>query len=339
VLWDAPRIDGYLAFLAQYVDSMPGLSLHGKHFPPGHVTWIHAVQQAFGPGVLPVALVVLVAFAGAILCAYATLRELAGEGAARAGALLLLASPSLLDFACTSMDAVFLLWATLATFLAARLVNALRGRAPGAPGLALATGAALLAATFFSFSALPVGLAVGLFVVFSGRVFAGRRELARTALALVLVGAGYAAAGATLFLATRFSIAACLERAIELNRNFMSHVVGRDTRELHGYLSYGNATAFLIGSGVALVAAAGFRLSQGRRNWRPWATAAALALAVMVSGGIYFMETERIWIFAMPWLAGAAVASGPIEERSLRVLVAVGAVQALAMESLFLTLW
>src|SRR5262245_15866565 len=335
VVFDAPRIHGYLAFLAQYVEAMPGLSLHGKHFPPGHVTWIHAVQQAFGPGVLPVALVVLGAFAAAIQCAYLALRELAGEGAARAGALLLLASPSLLDFACTSMDAVFLLWATGATVLAARLANALRRRASGAVvGLALATGVVLLAATFISFSALPVGLAIGLFLL-----FAGRRELARTALALVLVGAGYAATGVVLFLGTGFSIAAGMERAIELNKNFMAHVVGGDTRELHGYLTCGNATAFLVGSGVALVAASGFRLSQGRKGWTPWSSAALLTLAVMACGGIYFMETERIWIFAMPWLAAAAVATGPIEARSLRVLFAAGALQALAMESLLLTLW
>ena len=218
VVFDAPRIHGYLPFLAQYVESMPGLSLHGKHFPPGHVTWIYALQQAFGPSLLAVALVVLGAFAAAILLAHETLRELAGERAARAGSLLLLASPSLLDFACTSMDAVFLPWATLASYLAARLANALRRRARGAfVALALATGAVLLVATFFSFSALPVGLVIGLFLL-----FAGRRELARTALALAVVGASYAAAGVVLFLATRFSIVACLSKVVEFGEGFMS---------------------------------------------------------------------------------------------------------------------
>ena len=71
----------------------------------------------------------------------------------------------------------------------------------------------------------------------------------------------------------------------------------------------------------------------------PGSSAAVATLAVMALGGIYFMETERIWIFAVPWLAAAAVAPGPIDERSLRVLFVVGALQALVMESLFLTLW
>jgi hypothetical protein len=51
------------------------------------------------------------------------------------------------------------------------------------------------------------------------------------------------------------------------------------------------------------------------------------------------METERIWLFALPWVAAAAVAAGPFERGSLRLLLGSGLAQALAMEIGLFTLW
>ena len=59
----------------------------------------------------------------------------------------------------------------------------------------------------------------------------------------------------------------------------------------------------------------------------------------MSCGGLYFLETERIWIFALPWLAAIAVSAGPLEARSLRVLLGAGLAQALLQETLLFTLW
>ena len=96
------------------------------------------------------------------------------------------------------------------------------------------------------------------------------------------------------------------------------------------------AAAFLIGSGVGIVAAAcaGWTIL---RN--PWSTAFAATLLVMVVGGIYFMETERIWLFAIPWLVAIALSRGAFAISSLRLLLAASLAQALAMELLLFTLW
>ena len=108
-------------------------------------------------------------------------------------------------------------------------------------------------------------------------------------------------------------------------------------------LSYGNVAAFSIGCGAALVAAL---LARARRaspaipsTRDAWTPAALVALAVMCFGGIYFMETERIWLFAMPWLAAVGLASTTFDARSLRILLALGLVQSLAQELLLFTLW
>ncbi|MFN0243407.1 MAG: hypothetical protein ACKVWV_10995 [Planctomycetota bacterium] len=340
VLADAARIRVYAPFLRNYVEHMPQLSLHGKHFPPGHATWLYALIHTFGPGTLQVAIAVLSAFAAGVVLWFAAFRQFAEERGARAGALLLLACPSLLDFALTSMDAVLFGASGLATCLAARAAARLApsdGDRRGHTALfafAVATGAALFIATMLSFSALPLGLMIGLFLLVTGRHAFGRATLA-----VLAIGASFAACGLLLWTASGFSILACLARAIELNKEFMSHVVKRDAHELYGYLSYGNAAGFAIGAGVALVAATGSRLARGRSAWTSFTTASAITLAVMIFGGIYFMETERIWMYAMPWLAGIVATRGAPDDGSLRVLLAVGTAQALALEALLFTLW
>lgn len=328
---DADRIERLRPFLAHYVQSMREhlLSRHGAHFPPGHAVLLYGVRLAVGPGVFPAAVVVWLAFGLAIVVAFLALRTLLGEAPARAGAVLLLASPSLLDYACTSMDAVFLLvgavawWASLRAFGPA-----------GGPVDALVAGALLLLATGVSFSTFPIGLAVAAYAVFQGP---GRwRHEGRQ---LALAGLAYVGAAGVVFAATGFALWACVEEARTSGIALMTRIIRTQPSAIWGHLSYGNLVAFLIGSGVALVAATALRLRAGGIAREPWTLAALATIAVMGLGGIYFMETERIWLFAMPWLAAIAVARGAPPPGALRVLLAAGCAQALAMEVLLYTLW
>ncbi|MGH9887366.1 MAG: hypothetical protein ACREBE_17690, partial [bacterium] len=278
---------------------------------------------------------VLACFAGALLCVYRALACVTDEIRARQGALLVLAAPSVVDFACTSMDAVFLLFASAAWWAAAGVAASLSAPEPvtktahfGGP---LLVGLALLVATAFSFSAIPVGLAIGVAIAIAGR-HAWRRALE----ALAGVGVGYAASALLLYAATGFSLWACFAEAQRSNLEFMTAVMGRSPGELYGVVAYGNGAAFLIGAGVGLVSAA---LSGAALRKSAWSAAFALTLVVMTFGGIYFMETERIWLYAMPWLAAIAVADRPFTDGSLRLLLALGCAQTLAMETTLFTLW
>ena len=320
-LHDARRIGNLAVFLDRYVELMPTLSLHGQHFPPGHAVLLHLAARLFGPGTLAAGLVVLAFAAAGVHLAWRSLEELGGERAARQGALLLLAAPALLDFACTSMDAVFLAFAMLAWWLGLRALRA----DSGFPRAWLA-GLAFALATAFSFSALPLGLA-WLLLAFL-RPGADRR---RSAAVLLNVLAGAAAGVLALYVATGFPIWSCFLRARELNAALMARASGGDPFALGAFLPLGNATAFLLGAGIGLVVAA---IARSRI-----ALAALLALAAMSLGGIYFLETERIWLFALPWLAASAIARGPFDDRSLRALLAVGLAQALAFETALFTLW
>ena len=97
--------------------------------------------------------------------------------------------------------------------------------------------------------------------------------------------------------------------------------------------------AFAIGAGLGLVSALALRLRASGSKLDPWTAATAATLAVMTFGGFYTMETERIWLYALPWIALVAVSARPFECAALRVLLAAGWAQSLAMEVLLFTLW
>jgi hypothetical protein len=317
------------AFLRQYVEAMPRLSLHGQHFPPGHALWLHAVGELAGPSLFAAGASVLAAFALALGAAWRALATLHGEGAARVGALLCLAAPSLLDFACTSMDAVFLLWASLAWWGALRAF-----RPDGRAGHALLAGALLLVATCFSFAALPVGLAVLLHALWSGRA-----EPRTAAVRLALVGASYAGCAVALRAGTGFALWECLVEGRAHGLALMHEIVRGSPASRWALFSYGNLAAFAIGSGVALVAAAGLRLARGGLAADRWTPPALATLAILCAGGLFYLETERIWIFAMPWLAAIGASGMRPAAASLRLLLGAGLAQALVLEALLFTLW
>ncbi|MHC4429566.1 MAG: hypothetical protein ACYS0D_13325, partial [Planctomycetota bacterium] len=329
VYYDALRIERLGDFWRDYVERMPRLSLHGKHFPPGHATWIWVLGRIAGQGTLPVALTVLAFFAAGTLFAWRALATLGSETAARQGALLLLACPSLLDFTCTSMDAVFFAAAMPA------LWAGLRALAPGghAP-VALLAGLLLLLATLLSFSALPLGLLLLLYGLFGirSRGWAPVRQLG-------WIGLGYGLSALLLRLATGFDLPRCFEVARDLNVRVMTAIIGGSPVELYGKIAFGNLTAFLIGAGLALVPAVLLRLAKGKPRVDAFAVATLATVGAMSLGGFHQMETERIWLYAMPWLALVAVGAGALSKGALRVLLIAGAAQALLMELLLFTLW
>ena len=179
-----------------------------------------------------------------------------------------------------------------------------------------------------------LGLAILLFAILRGRS-APRRAV--TTLLHVLASAS--ACALLLFVATGFPIWSCFAAARESNVALMRHAAGNDPAALWGPVSLGNAAAFLAGAGSGLVAAFVSGARRGRFAREPVSRASLLALLAMTLGGIYFLETERIWLFALPWLAASAVAAGPFDDRSLRALLGVNLAQALLCETALFTLW
>jgi hypothetical protein len=226
-------------------------------------------------------------------------RRLLAERQARIAALLVAACPAMLTIGATSADAVF---ATLGAAAALALVT---NRVAGAAALAVASQ--------FSWSLL----AVGAWAV----VLRGRRGGVVLALACALALVAYYGA---LALATGYDHLGTLAATEQV----YGHSIARIRPAW--YWTAGSPVAFAVLLGLPTTAYA--LRARGRV-----ALAIAIIVAVAALSGFTKAETERIWLFLVPFACLAAATVLPT--RRVGPVVAVLLTQALAVELLFDTVW
>ncbi len=158
-------------------------------------------------------------------------------------------------------------------------------------------------------------------------------------ISLAAMGATFGAACLLLHGLSGFDLVEHFVAARVRNVELMTAVLGQSPAELYLRLAYGNAAAFVIGSGVAIWSALLFQGWIGAAWREPFPLAVSLTFAVLVLGGFHQMETERIWLYAVPWLAVLSVYKRSLSPRHLRFLALAGWTQAYLMESLLFTLW
>ena len=331
--YDAAHILDLGQFVRHYTELAPQLSLHGRVHPPGFATFLYAVGHVFSPTPLAAGVAVLLVFAAGTLCTWRAFALVLDERAARIAALSLLAAPSLLDFACTSMDAVFYGAAGL-VLLAAFLSFSDHGRW----WHGILTGAALYVAMFCSFSAVPLGLFIALY----GALLWWERRSMRLPLQLCIAFVSFAAAYIVVRYSAGFDLWESFQVAKSLHYQIMGNVIGRSVASAHLPTTFGNIAAFLIGTGLAIIPlfVRGARQALTPLGSRSLFLATSATVAVMCAGGLYTMETERILMFAMPWLAvSAAAATTTLSDSAVVLLIGGGWAQAFAMEAFLFTLW
>lgn len=323
---DARSIVDPAGFLQSYVDLMPQLSTHGRHFPPGHALLLHGLIRIFGTGAIVAGIASLVGVGIGCVLAYRALSIVCDEARARQATWLVVTAPALLDFGSASMDAVYFAIAALALWLGLRALRAGATRTS-----ALWAGGALFAATFFSFSTLMVGLVLAVYACFQARTV-GRTVL----LQLLCMAIAWSTVAGLLWLSTGFSIFECASEAVREARELMTKALRSENTD-RARLFYGNAAAFAIMSGVGTIAALTAALGS-RMTWKAvWSSTVLATLAVMCA--LYYLETERIWMFALPWIAAIATLRSAWDDGSLRAILAVNCAQALVMEAALFTLW
>lgn len=298
---------GARTFLDTFAEVGTALPVHAVGHPPGLLLMLHwlGIDGAQGMAALTIG-------AGALCVplAYLLGRELLDESRARTATLLYVFAPSAILYGATSADALF---ATVGMLAAVALV-ARRPilRALGPPALALAS--------FFSYA----NLAVGAFAV----LLALRRDGLRRALALsVACLAALVAFYALLHLATGYNPVGALRSVESVYREGVA--AGRP----YGYWLLGSPAAFLLAAGLPIAWLALRSLGGGA------AVAVALFAVVGIAAVLGFSkaETERIYQFLVPLLCVAAACS--LRESRLRAVLAALAVQALAVQLLFYTVW
>jgi methylthioxylose transferase len=294
-------------YLDRFAELVPSLPVNVAGHPPGPLLALHALGLSTARGAA--ALCVGAGALGAPLT-YVLGRSLCDEREARVAALLFACSPLTLLFGVTSFDYLF---ATCGLAAACLLVSARRGvRATGAVALA--------AASLMSWALLAVGAWAA--------ILTWRRRGARSA--LVLAGScalACLALDGALAAVYGYDALGTLRATEAVYRNSIASV------RPYAFWAFGSPVAWGAMLGLPIAGAALRRLARGDDA----AVALGVVVAVAAIGGFSKAETERIWLFLVPF---ACVAAAPaVRERRLTMAVALLLAQALAVEALFDTIW
>jgi hypothetical protein len=294
-------------YLSHFGSLFGGLPTHVKGNAPGPLVVLHLLGIG-NPGALA-ALCIGVGALSAPL-AYDLGRVLAGEERGRIAGVVTAFAPSMLLFGVTSADYAY---AALGLVAACLLVR----RHPAAIALgSLAVGFA----SFFSWLLLAIPLWVALVVVM--------RDGWRRALGVSLAAAaGWAAFNGALAIAWGYDPFS----ALAATHGVYTH--GFSTHRPYSFWLFGSPVAWALMLGVPLAWLSLRALTNGDR------TAVALWIVIAVASVLGFTkaETERIWLPFVPLACIAAV--GALPPARLRLLLASLAVQALAIELIFFTVW
>jgi len=294
-------------FLDRFAELVPALPVHAAGHPPGLLLAI----DAFGI-TTPGRLAALCIAGGALVAplAYVLARQLGDERRARLTGLLTAAAPSVLLFGATSADALYASIGLLAAWPLASPRPAAR-----------IAGAALLAlASLFAWSLLALAAWAAL--------LAWRRRGLEDMLVLALLcAAAVVAVHAAVAVLTGFDPIGTV-RATEQVYRF-----GVASERPYWLWLPGSPTAFLLMLGIPVAWLALRALAGGDGA----AIAVLATVAVAALAGFTKAEVERIWLFLAPLTCLAA--AGALDERRLRPVLALLAVQALGWEVLWNTVW
>ncbi len=296
------------------------LSLRAQTHPPGAVLLLWVLQGATNGNLVATSLLVILIGSAAALPTYWLAKEFHDEHVARVAAVAFAASPSVLLYTATSVDAVFM---TMIGLAAAALV-----RAPRSDAWAAVAGGAVVAALLMTYAALVLAV-VGV----GASVPAWRRERWPRILRRAVVGAVVTVIA--LWAVQRYvgiDLLACFRVASRFQREYKAF---RDRP--YWFWVFGSVVAFLIAAGIALSALLVRETVDRWRARRPgfetvvWAVMIVSAVFGLVRG-----ETEHIWLFMVPMVAAAAA---PAAAGRLRSVMAAGTGQALVTQLLFYTNW
>jgi hypothetical protein len=293
-------------FLSHFTEISPKLPIQAQGHPPGLLLTMHylGIDTAGGLAALTI---VVGALATPLL--YLLGREIASEAEARAAALLFVFVPTSLLYGATSGDALF---ATLGVLAAVGLL----ARRPARRVLG---AAALALAVFFSYALLAVG-AWAAVVRWRREGIGAALRLAALCFAVLLV------AFLALDLLTGFDLVAAIRATDDRYREGIARL------RPYAFWFFGSPAAFVL-----LLGPVAWFAGRSLATKEPAALGLAAVIAVSVLAGYTKAETERIWLFLVPFACLAAARSLPA--RRLPIVLVAATAQAILIETFLFTKW
>jgi hypothetical protein len=316
---------GVRGFIREHPKVLPTLtSIHSKTHPPGPVVFISFLKNLFPKHLVPRAIVIAALGCLVAVPTWFLTRGFGNERAATFAATLIAVAPAPVIFSFTSMDGVYMM---LLTVVAALLVWGIHR--PERPWITVAGGVAAGAATFMTYA---VAFVVG-FAVLYAFMASPRRSAVKT---LALAAAGGVAMLVLMRLALGFDLLASYRASFR--------ALPDDNARNYWYWILGNIAVWLTFAGAPV---AGLSLWEFFTKRPRYLLGLFLPLIVANFTRIFPAETERVGMFAYPFIAAAAgialarweAETGGRRPGVLAVLVVVAAAQTILLEALFYNFW
>lgn len=270
-------------------ENLGQLQGRADHYPPA-VMFMAALERDLAlPGLLAAMSAVLSIFCVPLVAVLGLMLELPRQQIVCAAALMI-ASAGMLIFPVSKFEPL-MVFLTLVCLVG--IVAALKGRV----GFCLLSGAALAMHGLLSFTAIIAGTLCAVITVlaYAMQIIDGRAALKMA----LITSLSAAAVWGFVYLATGFDILTCLQLSFSNNKASMTtETIGNVPRYL--LRSSGNVLAYIAYLGPLTALLAGVGIASARNvNARFGAFALGTALTVLMTGfsTLFFLETERIWIF------------------------------------------
>jgi len=301
---DIPAFTGVRDTLATYVEKMPKLNWYGQHYPPGNLILLTMEKQLGVPGLTKATVCLLTALT--VLPLYLLAKELELDDVATSLTLLLFATTTgVLIYATLNTTSMVMFPGTTCLWLLVRALR--RGDVPAM----MLLGVFYTVYLFLSFSASILGVFMALTTLlgwWSG-AFRLRNVLLTGAVSLACLFATVL----LVYVTTRFNLIACFITAIRGHQSQQGNE-GFDDPMRWWLRSSGNIIAYtlsIVPLSILAISAAVWLVfakpqADGERIKRSVFVATVATVLIAAFSGLFYVETERIWIFLTPPFALAA---------------------------------
>jgi len=284
--------------LENYTSKMDQLGVHNQHYPPGNLILLKLEQMLGFPAFTKLVVIGFSALTILPLTEFAKLCRFS-HSAVIGTQLLFITSPGILIFPTLDLVPIVMCLGSEICYVY------LHGLKSGKVVHGILVGVLLAAYTFFSFSSSLILLFMVIFLLTAAH--SRLVPFHRGTKILILSAVSFVSVYFLIYLSAGFNMLECFQKAVLQNRKQMSS--GFDDGWRYAIRTSGALLAYFIGAGFPLAvlgchAARKLRKDKHAEPWtRSFAIAFILTLGVAACSGLFFLETERVWLFFTPGLA------------------------------------
>ena len=337
---DVPKFASIGDILQHYADRATTLTRHAGTHPPGAVLMLWLVTRLFVYNYMVKAWLIILSAPLVLIPIYRLATKLHDRRTAVYALSLYLVTPNAVLYTAICMDAFFALFLVFSLYL---ICDPARQTTTGA----ILTGLSLAISMFFTFATTFLGLYFIALTV--AAYFWKRQEFANHLVALTVSGTTFCLVYLIVYALTGYNLLANLMAAMEVDKSVIG--TGYETLPRYFLVSGTNLFGFFTLIGVPTIVFCFRQLSKEihqlmtRQESSIFLPAYIVVLIPIAFSTLYMTETERIWLFMVPFVlipAAKNLATYVEQQRNdwlFYIVVSLLFVQTLGFEILIDTRW